>query len=467
MANFGIDSNMVFDANGKSVATRLADITKIIAYLDEFPRIASESDDTGRLQRATDYLVSQGGGILRLPAGEFVANSYKLKDKVLVQGSGVGTVLKLANNTNTHFITMDNDQVRHAGLVNLTIDGNKWNNTTGGSHGIYLNVVNPVIDSDGYYIDSFLLFDSIYIRNCSGNAFVTDKNIREAHLNRVIAFRNNWDGFSFGGSDCYIRNCTAYWNGGNGIGVFSPNHKLSNCKAWGNTTRGFYFNGAKRISGSNLEAQENGTHGFDIVNCKGITLLGVITDANGFNDTTLATQPSNFNGVNISASSKIKVDGFATNFHIEEGLTVKSAQCYAIRIDDTTDYDISLRSDHQYQDYLINSTSKGALRINGTSKVIWKTPSLPTGVTHNSGDPLQYGKDADNIVHIQGATTLPVSGTFTNQVIFQLPIDMYPSHLLQFMTPEGFFQVKRDGTVVVQNASNTGYFSYTCSFRAE
>lgn len=465
----GVVDQFKNDVNGQvsGLNAQITNISKVIVILDQFPRNTNETDDTGRLQRATDYLVSLGGGILRLPTGEFIATSYKLKDKVIIQGSGVGTVLKLADGINQHFITLNNDQVRHAGLMNLTVDGNKWNNTIGGSHGIYLNAVNPVIDENGYYVDNFLVFDSIYIRNCSGNAFVTDNNIREAHLNKVIAFRNNWDGFSIKGSDCYIRNCTAYWNGGNGFGIFAPNHKISNCKGWGNTTRGFYFNGAKRIIGSNLEAQENGTHGFDITNCKGITLLGIIADANGFSDTTLTPQPSNFNGVNISASDKIRVDGYATNFHIVEGMNVKSAQCYGVRVDGTTDYDVSLRMDSQYQEYLINNDSTGVLRVNGRSKVIWKTPTLPAGFTHNGGDPLQYGIDGDNIVHIQGATTLNTSGNYTAQTIFQLPANMRPSHLLQFVTPEGFFQVKRDGNIVVQNASNTGYFSYTCSFRAE
>jgi hypothetical protein len=47
MANFGIDSNMVFDADGKSVATRLSDHDTSLAVKLTLVSVPSTSTSTG------------------------------------------------------------------------------------------------------------------------------------------------------------------------------------------------------------------------------------------------------------------------------------------------------------------------------------------------------------------------------------------------------------------------------------
>jgi hypothetical protein len=116
MAKFGIDSNMVFDADGKSVATRLSDhdislARKVSLLTFENLKIAvSGGWDYGPcLQAAIDSLApdttngyyypqadlggsqpndSKPGGIVVLPPGVFPMSNVKLRSHVSIEGSG-------------------------------------------------------------------------------------------------------------------------------------------------------------------------------------------------------------------------------------------------------------------------------------------------------------------------------------------------------------------------------------------
>jgi hypothetical protein len=96
------------------------------------------TDDTAAIQAAIDAIEAGGGGTLLLPEGTYIAAGLQIKHKVYLQGSGeAATTLKLKNNANTYLLadTRYASNVTYSsgpyGIYNLTLDGNKANNTAG------------------------------------------------------------------------------------------------------------------------------------------------------------------------------------------------------------------------------------------------------------------------------------------------------------------------------------------------
>ncbi len=71
----------------------VAAMTSGAASLNDFPRLAGDVDDTGRLQRAIDAATAAGGGEVFVPAGNYECGSIWLKDNVDLH-LGAGAVLK-------------------------------------------------------------------------------------------------------------------------------------------------------------------------------------------------------------------------------------------------------------------------------------------------------------------------------------------------------------------------------------
>lgn len=124
------------------------------------------TDDAGSIQDAIDYLHRIGGGGLALDRGTYaLGDSLVLYSGVQIAGVGVDqTVLKLKNGVNKSIVTtydtaalwgtQSEDGEQWWGLMNLTIDGNRANNTSG--HGVYT------------YSRAYLLF-RVKIINCAEN----------------------------------------------------------------------------------------------------------------------------------------------------------------------------------------------------------------------------------------------------------------------------------------------------------
>lgn len=61
-------------------------LAQIVINISQFPRLALETDDTQRLQRAIDYVHNNGGGIINLGKGIFEYTSIVLKQNVRLSG---------------------------------------------------------------------------------------------------------------------------------------------------------------------------------------------------------------------------------------------------------------------------------------------------------------------------------------------------------------------------------------------
>ena len=109
--------------------------------------VLPNEDASEVIQRAIDYAHGKGGGEVRIREGVYrVANSIKLAEKVKVHGDGWNSTIKLDDGTN-YTITLCNSK-KDVVISNLTIDGNKQNNTNGsgivvveGSHNFLIDNV--------------------------------------------------------------------------------------------------------------------------------------------------------------------------------------------------------------------------------------------------------------------------------------------------------------------------------------
>jgi hypothetical protein len=127
MAKFGIDSNMVFDADGKSVAARLSDhdtfLADIITVNIKNKGAVGDgiTDCTTALQQAHDSLPN--GGIILIPPGRYNFSTLNITNKyITITGSGVlvnGTIVVGVDGLNQPFID-----------YHLTIDDVRFERTT-------------------------------------------------------------------------------------------------------------------------------------------------------------------------------------------------------------------------------------------------------------------------------------------------------------------------------------------------
>jgi hypothetical protein len=130
------------------------------------------SNDTSAFVNALAYLKSVGGGTLKVPNGTFLAN-FELPSKVTIEGSGIdNTIIKSVSGSNKDVIKGENfdslsllstpatpsQGVRYSIIKNLTIDGNKDNNTAG--YGIR---------TWGCYFS----FRDIFVQNCAEDGILT------------------------------------------------------------------------------------------------------------------------------------------------------------------------------------------------------------------------------------------------------------------------------------------------------
>lgn len=104
------------------------------------------ADDTAAVQAAIDAVATAGGGGIAFPAGICLTGQLTMKSRVTIQGAGVDvTILKLKNGTNATLLkSLDWDTLvgslketpelrgtNYIGLRDITLDGNKANNTSG------------------------------------------------------------------------------------------------------------------------------------------------------------------------------------------------------------------------------------------------------------------------------------------------------------------------------------------------
>jgi hypothetical protein len=354
-------TNQKIDDNQADTAAQLADTQNSIGVsISQFPRLEVETDDTGRLARAAQFVEQAGGGKVVLPPGEFITQYYKMRYHVLLVGMLMATILKLKDGSLYDLVSLNDANVERAGLICIALDGNKSGGTTGNA--IFLDApgfTNPTNPDDS------LVFEKVFIKDAAANGIRTGQNIREARFSGIFIQTCEGDGLYAYGTDCDFSHITSFWNKGSGFRFLGTNDRAIDLKSFGNKTYGYWLNGAKRFHGSILQAQENYNHGFLIGNCDDITIDGILADANGYSDSGIPTQPSNLNGVHAYNTTKLRITGAAEDFHKASGGS--GYQCYGISLSACDDYDIQMKVNNNYQPFFFaDNNGKGIFRVNDT-----------------------------------------------------------------------------------------------------
>lgn len=192
------------------------------------------TEDHVAIQNAIDFLASIGGGILLLPAGtSIIGATLLLPSAVILKGVGsAGTILKAKNGLNADIIQTDNwasqtgnnkwfvdtENVRYgSGLVGLSIDGNKANQSAGNGVNLYCKRA---------------IIDDLFVRDCYDDGFTSEcgktvgqhdwRDNPEGFHGRIIARNNGGDGIILKGvHDTHWLDLIANANGGWGIQVLA------------------------------------------------------------------------------------------------------------------------------------------------------------------------------------------------------------------------------------------------------
>lgn len=209
------------------------------------------NDDTAEVQAALDAANTAGGGIVYFPAGTYLCTTLTTYSKVRMVGAGQRvSTLKLKNGTNADFIrsfdfaaltgTNSNGGVYLVGFEDLTIDGNKANNTSGRGVALY-----------GYCPQ----FSNVEITNCKGiglysewgdTAAVSSDTLVNGNMEgkavNLYVHRNEGGGIDwYGPSDSKFLNCDVAKNGPTSstttVGLKVRGNAYScvftNCHVWG------------------------------------------------------------------------------------------------------------------------------------------------------------------------------------------------------------------------------------------
>jgi hypothetical protein len=269
------------------------------------------SDDSVAFQAANDYLVAHGGGVLYVPAGTWYAN-FIHDSNVYIKGAGAKvTVIKSVSGSNKdvvqgrNFLTLtgtakqtpENRGVRFCGISDITIDGNRTNNTSGygirewGCSWYWKNVVIQNCVNDGVWTE----FTDIEFPSGS----TSYEQALECTYVNIKCINNGNNGWTYNGPhDGNLINFVAFNNGGYALkqGLQTSSLTGSNWNSW--------LNGNSFYIGTNLTVDKLIASGN--VGNSGIGIEFASTG--GGSKLTDVTVDGNTTGI-ILRGSNVKIDG--------------------------------------------------------------------------------------------------------------------------------------------------------------
>lgn len=296
------------------------------------------------INRAVDDFTGEIGGTIRLPAGVIMVTGtgsasdgcILMKDNVTLEGVGMGITTIRAYDSGDNQVT---GIVRtQSGIINsyvdvrdLTIDGNKDNQTgTGGNIGYYTGVTPASSDADNH-----IRCTRVEIINCKSTGSNTGYGFdaHEVTDNLVfvdcISHANERDGFTLDGCINFsVSNCRSYSNGRHGFNCItgSQDGNITNSVAYSNTDNGIVV----QENALNINIVGNVVHS----NSKeGILIRAGSTVTNtGCNVTGNIIRFNNRDGLTIRGSSDNIVSG---NNALDNGQTGGAYYDFLIETDST------------------------------------------------------------------------------------------------------------------------------------
>ena len=161
-------------------AGRTVDVRSFGARGDE------SGDDTSAIQAAVDMVARSGGGIVRIPAGTYIASrggpsavAIALRSGVVLEGDGTASILRLQDGSGGHLINVARET--NCGVRNLVLDGNRARQVSTG-HGFRaggvsgLRLENVVVRNAFHYGIGFeaganrdVLIRNVLVEDCGGD----------------------------------------------------------------------------------------------------------------------------------------------------------------------------------------------------------------------------------------------------------------------------------------------------------
>lgn len=242
--------------------------------------------DTVAVQAALDAANAAGGGAVYLPPGTYLIGyvsgpaDLTIGSKTTLFGEGRGvSILKLKNADNGHILLNKNPVAGDTDITirNLSIDGNKANQSTTTNYGLLLKRVTRLtlldIDiHDGAGTGALITGDAqqtrmaeianVLVRDCGMDGLWVGDAMRDVTYVNVIVTGNGGNGMTLDHSEALTSGILADNNTGYGIfirNVFGCSY--NNLVATRNGKHGIYVLGMCYSSGGNWRAQANGQSG--------------------------------------------------------------------------------------------------------------------------------------------------------------------------------------------------------------
>lgn len=348
--------------------------------------VATGSDDGATINSA---LTAAAGGTVYLQAGTYTlgATSISVPNNTILAGAGDGTVLTYANSlaSGTYYAITNTDTSTGAGVTirDLTIDGNKANQSAASTWGIYLNGMGSTTRSgatvENTTIKNLYNNEAIYLTNSSSNTITGNQIYSNG---KALSLANSSSGNT-------VANNTLTGNGGNGAlstdGLSGTNTITGNTTS--DSTIGMYINSSSNTITGNT-ANTNAMAGIYLAG-GGNTVtsnttrgngIGIYVVAAGNTVTSNIVSSSNGDGIsiyssnNIISSNRIQDSGSGVGMDWSNGITVSgnSNQVVDNQITDTAGAGFAM-SIFGTNNYLSNNTfsGTGATSINdgGTNTI--------------------------------------------------------------------------------------------------
>jgi parallel beta-helix repeat protein len=214
-----------------------------------------QTDDTQALQSAVDSIQRTGGRVF-VPSGLYmVSEPVILTDGITLMGAGMGmTIFKIPDEHNDDIIglvrTPSGVATQSVMVRDLTLDGNRENQSGGDQYGFYCGVTPSRPESD---FDIACL--RVEIHDFRGYGFDPHEITTRLTLTDCISHHNDRDGFTLDGVvNGIMKGCIAYENGRHGINLVTDSRYciLSQNISYGN--------------GSNGITIQNRSYGIQVVN---------------------------------------------------------------------------------------------------------------------------------------------------------------------------------------------------------
>lgn len=213
---------------------------------------------------------SNPGRITMAPGTYTIGGSIRLANRIDFQGSGLGTVIEAADNTNDHLIILESPDVEQIHLHDFLLNGRRNSQSSG--HGIFLDNIGrsrEVLQGEA----TFHRLANLYITGIRENAIhlrsTSDGFLKNHRLHQIRVDRCDGIGYYLDGTpDTFATSCHVRAAGLEGWLIESGAAQLTNCKASNcgildNTKPGFRINGGQAAL-LNCRCEANRGPGFQV-----------------------------------------------------------------------------------------------------------------------------------------------------------------------------------------------------------